>query len=103
MLRQACDHLTSRSHGQKNLIEEGLSKNLMNPKWKYQKELLFPVVVKDKDEIDKFRVKISKCYDQILENSEQLNYDNDQIISEPRWRIEHAQNIPQLIKNDLLN
>ena len=38
-----------------NLIEEGLSKNLMNPKWKYQKELLFPVVVKDNKEIDKFR------------------------------------------------
>ena len=30
-----------------DLIEDGLSKNLMNPKWKYQKELLFPVIVKD--------------------------------------------------------
>ena len=46
-----------------NLIEEGLSKNLMNPKWKYQKELLFPVVVKDNKEIDKVRTKISDCYD----------------------------------------
>ena len=68
-----------------SLIEEGLSKNLMNPKWKYQKELLFPVVVKDNDEIDTFRTKISKCYDQILENSEQLDYDNDQIIQTPHY------------------
>ena len=49
-----------------NLIEEGLSKNLMNPKWKYQKELLFPVVVQDNNEIDKFRAKIINCYDQFL-------------------------------------
>ena len=68
-----------------NLIEEGLSKNLMNLKWKYQKELLFPVVVKDNDEIDKFRTKISNCYDQILQNSEQLDYDNDQIIQTPHY------------------
>ena len=74
-----------------NLIEEGLSKNLMDSKWKYQKELLFPVVVKDKDEIDKFRVKISKCYDQILENSEQLNYDNDQIIQTPHYESSYNQ------------
>ena len=74
-----------------NLIEEGLSKNLMNPKWKYQKELLFPVVVKDNDEIDKFRIKISNCYDQILENSEQLNYDNDQIIQTPHYESSYNQ------------
>ena len=74
-----------------NLIEEGLSKNLMNPKWKYQKELLFPVVVKDNDEIDKFRTKISNCYDQILENSEQLDYDNDQIIQTPHYESSYNQ------------
>ena len=74
-----------------NLIEEGLNKNLMNPKWKYQKELLFPVVVKDNDEIDKFRTKISKCYDQILENSEQLDYDKDQIIQTPHYESSYNQ------------
>ena len=74
-----------------NLIEEGLSKNLMNPKWKYQKELLFPVVVKDNNEINKFRVKISKCYDQILENEEQLDFDNDQIIQTPHYETSYNQ------------
>ncbi len=74
-----------------NLIEEGLKKNLMNPKWKYQKELLFPVVVKDSDEIDKFRVKINNCYDQILENSEQLDYDNDQVIQTPQYENSYNQ------------
>ncbi len=74
-----------------NLIEEGLSKNLMNPKWKYQKELLFPVVVKDNDEIDKFRLKISNCYDRILENNEQLDYDNDQIIQTPHYENSYNQ------------
>ena len=74
-----------------NLIEEGLSKNLMNPKWKYQKELLFPVVVKDNNEIDKFRVKINNCYDQILENSEQLDYDNDQVIQTPHYESSYNQ------------
>ena len=74
-----------------NLIEEGLSKNLMNPKWKYQKELLFPVVVKDNNEINKFRVKISKCYDQILENEEQLDFDSDQIIQTPHYETSYNQ------------
>ena len=74
-----------------NLIEEGLSKNLMNPKWKYQKELLFPVVVKDNSEIDKFRLKINNCYDQILENSEQLDYDNDQVIQTPHYESSYNQ------------
>ena len=74
-----------------NLIEEGLSKNLINPKWKYQKELLFPVIVKDNKEIDKFREKISKCYDQILKNSEQLNYDEDQIIQTPHYECSYNQ------------
>ncbi len=74
-----------------NLIEEGLSKNLMNPKWKYQKELLFPVVVKDNNEIDKFRLKINNCYDQILENSEQLDYDNDQVIQTPHYESSYNQ------------
>ena len=62
-----------------NLIEEGLSKNLMDPKWKYQKELLLPVIVRDNNEIEKFRIKISNCYDQILEDSDQLDYDSDQV------------------------
>ena len=74
-----------------NLIEEGLSKNLMNPKWRYQKELLFPVIVKDNNEIDKFRKKINNCYDQIIENSEQLNYDNDQIIQTPHYESSYNQ------------
>ena len=74
-----------------NLIEEGINKNLLDPKWKYQKELLFPVVVKDNQEIDKFRGKISKCYDQILENNEQLNYDNDQIIQTPHYESSYNQ------------
>ena len=74
-----------------NLIQEGLDKNLMNSKWKYQKELLFPVVVKDKQEINKFREKINNCYDQILENNEQLNYDNDQIIQTPHYESSYNQ------------
>ena len=74
-----------------NLIEEGLNKNLMNSKWKYQKELLFPVVVKDNQEINKFREKINNCYDQILENNEQLDYDNDQIIQTPHYESSYNQ------------
>ena len=74
-----------------NLIEEGLNKNLMNSKWKYQKELLFPVVVKDNQEINKFREKINNCYDQILKNNEQLSYDNDQIIQTPHYESSYNQ------------
>ena len=74
-----------------NLMEEGINKNVMDPKRKYQKALLFPVVVKDNQEIDKFRGKISKCYDQILENNEQLNYDNDQIIQTPHYETSYNQ------------
>ena len=74
-----------------NLIQEGLDKNLMNSKWKYQKELLFPVVVKDNQEINKFREKINNCYDQILENNEQLDYDNDQIIQTPHYESSYNQ------------
>ena len=40
-----------------SLIDKGLKKNLMNPKWKYQKDLLFPIIVKDNKEIDKYREK----------------------------------------------
>ena len=74
-----------------NLIQEGLDKNLMNSKWKYQKELLFPVVVKDNQEINKFREKINNCYDQILKNNEQLSYDNDQIIQTPHYESSYNQ------------
>ncbi len=74
-----------------NLIQEGLNKNLMNSKWKYQKELLFPVVVKDNQEINKFREKINNCYDQILKNNEQLSYDNDQIIQTPHYESSYNQ------------
>ena len=74
-----------------NLIEEGLGKNLMNPKWKYQKNLLFPVVVKDNNEIDKFRLKINNCLDQILNNNESLDYDNDQIIQTPHYENSYNQ------------
>ena len=74
-----------------DLIDKGLKKKLMDPKWKYQKELLFPVIVKDNQEINRFREKIGKCYDQILENSEQLNYDNDQIIQTPHYESSYNQ------------
>ncbi len=68
-----------------NLIDEGLSKNLMNSKWRYQKELLFPIIVRDCKEIDQFIKKINNCYDQILKNGDELNYDNDQIIQTPHY------------------
>ena len=74
-----------------NLIEEGLSKNLMDPKWKYQKELLLPVIVRDNNEIEKFRIKISNCYDQILEDSDQLDYDSDQVIQTPHYESSYNQ------------
>ena len=73
------------------LIDEGLKKKLMNPKWKYQKDLLFPIIVKDNDQIDKFRKKVSSCYDQILKNNEELSYDNDQIIQTPHYEMSYNQ------------
>ena len=73
------------------LIDEGLKKGLMNPKWKYQKDLLFPIIVKDNNQIDKFRKKVSNCYDQILKNNEKLNYDNDQIIQTPHYEMSYNQ------------
>ena len=73
------------------LIDEGLKKKLMNPKWKYQKNLLFPIIVKDNKQIDKFREKVSKCYDQILKNNEELNYDNDQVIQTPHYEMSYNQ------------
>tara|TARA_B100000989_G_scaffold116343_1_gene85632 strand:+ start:114 stop:1784 length:1671 start_codon:yes stop_codon:yes gene_type:complete len=74
-----------------DLIEKGLSKNLMNPKWNYQKDLLLPVIAKNNYEIDKFREKINICYDQILKNGRLLNYDDDQIIQTPHYEISYHQ------------
>ena len=74
-----------------SLIDKGLKKNLMNPKWKYQKDLLFPIIMKDNKEIHKYREKVSNCYDQILKNNEELNYDNDQIIQTPHYEMSYNQ------------
>ena len=74
-----------------SLIDKGLKKNLMNPKWKYQKDLLFPIIVKDNKEIDKYREKVSNCYDKILKKNEELNYDNDQIIQTPHYEMSYNQ------------
>ena len=74
-----------------SLIDKGLKKNLMNPKWKYQKDLLFPIIMKDNKEIHKYREKVSNCYDQILKSNEELNYDNDQIIQTPHYEMSYNQ------------
>ena len=40
------------------VINEGLEKKLMNPKWNIQKDLLFPFIPKDNNEIENYRKKL---------------------------------------------
>ena len=72
------------------VINEGLGKKLMNSKWNYQKDLLFPFIPESKDQIEKFRNKIDSCYEKIINNGENLEYDNDQIIQTPHFELSYS-------------
>tara|TARA_B100000989_G_scaffold264841_1_gene217441 strand:+ start:1726 stop:3399 length:1674 start_codon:yes stop_codon:yes gene_type:complete len=73
-----------------DIIQEGLKKKLMNPKWEYQKNLLFPFIPKSGDEINDFRKKIELCYDDIIKECSGLNYDEDQIIQVPHFELSYS-------------
>ena len=72
------------------IINEGLEKKLMNPKWNIQKDLLFPFIPKDNNEIENYRKKIDECYDRVLVSDISLDYDNDQIIQVPHFELSYS-------------
>ena len=49
------------------IVDEGLEKGLINEKWEVQKNLFFPKIPSDKNEIIKYRKKIEKAY-KLLKN-----------------------------------
>ncbi len=67
------------------IVDQGLQKGLINEKWEVQKNLFFPKIPSDKNEIIKYRKKIEKEIEKILNVNFQkkLDYDNDQIIVPP--------------------
>ena len=67
------------------IINQALEKNLINKKWEIQKNLFFPKIPSNKEEIKMYREKIKKEIEKILNESflTKLDYDKDQIIIPP--------------------
>ena len=67
------------------IINQALDKNLINKKWEIQKNLFFPKIPSNKEEIKMYREKIKKEIEKILNVSflTKLDYDKDQIIIPP--------------------
>jgi len=72
------------------VINEGLEKNLINKKWEIQKKILSPVIMKDRGEIENFRTKILKGFEEINSSKIQLDYDNDQVVSPPFFELSYS-------------
>ena len=71
------------------VINEGLKKNLINKKWEIQKKILSPVIMKDRQQIDSYREKILKGFEEMISSNIQLDYDNDQIVTPPLFEISY--------------
>ena len=67
------------------VVNQGLEKGLINEKWEVQKNLFFPKIPSDKNDIIKYRKKIEEEVEKILNVNfkKKLDYDNDQIIVPP--------------------
>ena len=74
------------------VVNEGLKKNLINEKWEIQKNLFFPKIPFNKEEIKKYRQKIEKEIEKILNVNFQkyLDYDKDQIIVPPHVELSYS-------------
>ena len=72
------------------IVNEGLEKNLINKKWKFQKKLLSPLIAEDKKEIEDYRKKIEKGLEEIIISDIKLDYDNDQVISPPFFELTYT-------------
>ena len=75
-----------------SVINEGLKKNLINEKWDIQKNLFFPKIPFNREEIKKYRHKIEKEVEKILDINFQkyLDYDKDQIIVPPHVDLSYS-------------
>lgn len=72
-----------------NIIDEALKDSLINKKWIIQKKLLFPVVVKDKNEIKEYRKRIEIGLNEIISSDEKLDFDNDQVVAPPNFELSY--------------
>ena len=65
---------------------------MINEKWEVQKNLFFPKIPSDKDEILKYRKKIEEEVEKILDINfeKKLDYDNDQIIVPPHVDLSYS-------------
>ena len=75
-----------------SVVNEGLKKDLINEKWEIQKNLFFPKIPFNKEEIKKYRQRIEEEIEKILDINFQkhLDYDNDQIIVPPHVDLSYS-------------
>jgi len=74
------------------IVNQGLEKGLINEKWEVQKNLFFPKIPSDNNDIIKYRRKIEDEVDKILDVNfeKKLDYDNDQIIVPPHVDLSYS-------------
>ena len=74
------------------IVNQGLEKGLINEKWEIQKNLFFPKIPSDNNDIIKYRRKIEDEVEKILDVNfeKKLDYDNDQIIVPPHVDLSYS-------------
>ena len=74
------------------IVNQGLEKGLINEKWEVQKNLFFPKIPSDKNDIIKYRKKIEEEIEKILDLNfeKKLDYDDDQIIVPPHVDLSYS-------------
>ncbi len=74
------------------IVNQGLEKGLINEKWEVQKNLFFPKIPSDTNDIIKYRKIIEKEIQKILDVNfrKELDYDNDQIIVPPHVDLSYS-------------
>ena len=75
-----------------SVVNQGLKKGLINEKWEIQKNFFFPKIPSNREEIKKYRKKIEREIEKILDVNfdKELNYDNDQIIVPPHVDLSYS-------------
>ena len=75
-----------------SIVNEGLEKKLMNEKWEIQKNLFFPKIPFNKEEIQKYRQIIEGELNKIqnVNFQKHLDYDEDQIIVPPHVDLSYS-------------
>ena len=74
------------------IVNQGLEKGLINEKWEVQKNLFYPKIPSDNNDIIKYRRKIEDEVEKILDVNfeKKLDYDNDQIIVPPHVDLSYS-------------